>query len=728
MKTRYRSLPGILEDIRDSSRIVAGVILTYEFDPVLTRTLATTELLQLDDDPNSDGFRFEAAFPACLFYDPKRHRNHPSFPGNFEIHFASKDGYACHHSKAYAFELEDGSFILVLGSMNLTESGLFKNRETLLEFRLQPDTTEDEVVGVFRQWHEFLTAHYQETHSPSASLTRYLDDLHNRLKPAPAGSNTIKLIYSGYDEQSGLDRLRQFCSDQRVGSPSRLLVVSPFFDRNEDSNVLTDFLQAFPTLKFVSVFSSFDKWGNGYFQGFDADKIRCFCIPNKTTLTERQAIDEFHRGARASLKKTEVEFQRSLHAKILLLLDDNGDGALYVGSANFSRKAWLGKNYELGAALRVRNFNLTPDWDSSFVINLLGVEDVRSVYPSENVSSVPPEAEDNDSVGPVPPDWLESILLAQPITQSKDEDGLSEQGSSLRCQFRFLLREGKEFPHPTSLRNKFTYSGWKFDKLDKVQIDESNTCLVSEVFKFDDIKDRLQSDPVIEMHVTDDPSAELNGTVYIPFNIDPTFGNIVQFTVEVSPEAGLRFLTGLCALEQSSEIDAETIREERESLIRSTRSTSGKKVEEKLTKTHVMRRWISELGKLENALIKPGKPGESDKLKVSVLRPDPFVHLSAYGKSLLRTDLAFGGINVTPIEKTFMLMELAILASRLVLAARSADITITREQSKAVRDLVQIALDWESRNSPPSPQGQAGDTYRQLLLNYSGRFMGEAQS
>ncbi len=232
---RYGSLPAILEAFRaEDKQIEAAVILTYEFDPELAISLARTELLQFSDDAEEGQLRFKGAFPACLFYDPKRSQNLPYFPGDFEIHYKAKTGFCCHHSKAYAFALNDGTLTLVLGSFNLTESGLFTNRETFVEFTLDSKDLDSKdldpnICALFRQWYDFLSKNYQ-TNSSFAGIKPYLKKLQEKLDNCPKFDNrkfSLELLSSGYDK-TGLEQLKHFC-DTREIKPTRIIAVSPFF-------------------------------------------------------------------------------------------------------------------------------------------------------------------------------------------------------------------------------------------------------------------------------------------------------------------------------------------------------------------------------------------------------------------------------------------------------------------------------------------------------------------
>ena len=111
--TSYMSLEDVLEEIGRRGRVRAAVVLTYEFDPELVRSLARNGLLVFDEETSVASGPFlcwTAAFPAALFYDARRARSLVRTPGNFETHFVARSARAAHHSKAYAFATEDGAF------------------------------------------------------------------------------------------------------------------------------------------------------------------------------------------------------------------------------------------------------------------------------------------------------------------------------------------------------------------------------------------------------------------------------------------------------------------------------------------------------------------------------------------------------------------------------------------------------------------------------------------
>ncbi len=730
-KPRYASLPGILKEFGNSRRIIAGVILTYEFDPLLALSLARTELLQFDTDPGEGCLRFKGAFPACLFHDPKRSRNEVTFPGDFEIHYKAKTGVACHHSKAYAFAHSDGTFTLVLGSLNLTETGLLTNRETLLLFTLDDDS-ETSVRTLFGQWRDFLEQNYR-SNTPSAGLANYLDLLNRKLQatsPTAYDSDVeqspLQLITSGYDSPSpsGLVQLKDFCKEQNL-EPTRLLVVSPFFDHDpKRKNLLKDFKETFPYLEAVSMFSTFDDWGATFFEPFrkeglgpcENSRIRCFQIPKTISDDEAESIDCFHSGER-TLIKNKRELSRELHAKIVLLCDESGKSVLYIGSANFSSKAWLGENFELGVAGVLPKGSLPKNWDQKFVKKLLNVETEKLKLKPDDVklSADPTEEESTD---PTPPVWLESILLMHSASGEPSPYEISGR-------FRFYVRKGEKLPE----LGDFTFE-FGSTPISLVWPEDSNGdyFVSSKTIHFQ--KPQLESCRVIKVTKL---RGDRTGLCYIPFNIDYEFGMQTEYRLLIQPENGLQFLTQLC-IPSANETQAKKFADsDKESLDRLYERYEHQTDNDKRnSKTHVMRTWISALGQLEKALIEPGPEENTDKLKITSLRSDFFSMLLAHANAL-RTQTKFGGEVLNGSDKAFMVMELAILASRVAtLVVKTKEQTHENQRVKTstssdltnieqcVYELKETALRLEAEHPPEFSENP--DLYRELLVTMYKRF------
>lgn len=512
--TSYMSLEDVLEEIGRRGRVRAAVVLTYEFDPELVRSLARNGLLVFDEETSVASGPFlcwTAAFPAALFYDARRARSLARTPGNFETHFVARSARAAHHSKAYAFATEDGSFELVLGSFNLTHSGLRTNREVLLRFtlplRIDPNSPKDAAaLALHREWRDFLKATYAEK-TTSDALNDYLGALDARLRAEEGAISrddingadvrdalekeahrTVRLIASGYDKRAGYgrkdNRNPRFKRYRRTGlealadyareldfQPTRMLVVSPFFDAGKRSVALKHFAgkEGFPTLREVSIASDAKTW-NASFLSADALCVRCFTVPNTISKDEAEALDRrtgrTSGGLAKAIEKDRI-FGRALHAKAIVLVDDAGRALVYAGSANFTANAWLGNNAELGVAgfveagwIPMGKQGPAENWDRTVVRQLLGVEVTKARIDANAPTDVATEPEEDDlSMSPLR--WLESVTLEPESESSENSDGSDRQNRSeatrdFPVRFRFALRDGRrvDFPLETAPEEK----------------------------------------------------------------------------------------------------------------------------------------------------------------------------------------------------------------------------------------------------------------------------------
>ena len=501
--TSYMSLEDVLEGIGRRGRVRAAVVLTYEFDSELVRSLARNGLLAFDEETSDASGPFlcwTAAFPEALFYDARRARSLARTPGNFETHFVARSARAAHHSKAYAFATEDGSFELVLGSFNFTHSGLRTNREVLLRFtlpsRIDPNSPKDAAtLALHREWRDFLKATYAEK-TTSDALTDYLGALDAHLRAEEGATSrddidgadvrdalekeahrTVRLIASGYDKRAGYGKKdnRNPRYERYHGTglaalvayareldfhPTRMLVVSPFFDAGKRSVALKHFAgkEGFSTLREVSIASDAKTW-NASFLSADVLCVRCFTVPNTVSKEEAEALDRRSgrtgrtSGGLAKAIEQDRIFGRALHAKVIVLVDDAGRALVYAGSANFTANAWLGKNAELGVAgfveagwIPMGKDRPTEDWDRTVVRRLLGVEVTKARIDANAPTDVATEPEEDDlSMSPLR--WLESVTL-EPEPEhlensvGSDERDRSEAIRDFPVRFRFALRDG----------------------------------------------------------------------------------------------------------------------------------------------------------------------------------------------------------------------------------------------------------------------------------------------
>lgn len=495
--TSYMSLEDVLEEIGRRGRVTSAVVLTYEFDPELVRSLARNGLLAFNEEASDASGPFlcwTAAFPAALFYDARRARSLARTPGNFETHFVARSARAAHHSKAYAFATEDGAFELVLGSFNFTHSGLRTNREVLLRFtlppRIDPNSPKDAAaLALHREWRDFLHATYAEK-TTSDALADYLGALDARLRAEEGATSpdalekeahrTVRLIASGYDEsagygrkenrnlryeryrRTGLDALAAYARELDF-HPTRMLVVSPFFDAGKRSVALEHFAgtEGFPTLREVSMVSDAKSWSASFLSAGALD-VRCFTVPNTISKDEAETLDRQAgrtSGGLAKAIENQRTFGRALHAKVIVLVDDAGRALVYAGSANFTANAWLGKNAELGVAgfveagwIPMGKEGPAEDWDRTVVRALLGVEVTEARIDANAPAGVATEPEEDD-LSTSPLRWLESVTLepesesSESSESSENSDGSDEEDRSdtprdFPVRFRFALCDG----------------------------------------------------------------------------------------------------------------------------------------------------------------------------------------------------------------------------------------------------------------------------------------------
>lgn len=507
--TSYMSLEDVLEEIGRRGRVTSAVVLTYEFDPELVRSLARNGFLAFNEEASDASGPFlcwTAAFPAALFYDARRARSLARTPGNFETHFVARSARAAHHSKAYAFATEDGAFELVLGSFNFTHSGLRTNREVLLRFtlppRIDPNSPKDAAaLALHREWRDFLHATYAEK-TTSDALADYLGALDARLRSeegatspeafAKEAHRTVRLIASGYDENAGYgrkdNRHPRYERYRRKGlealaayareldfHPTRMLVVSPFFDAGKRSVALEHFAgtEGFPTLREVSMVSDAKSWNASFLNAGVLD-VRCFTVPNTISKDEAEALDRGTgragrtSGGLAKAIENQRTFGRALHAKVIVLVDDAGRALVYAGSANFTANAWLGKNAELGVAgfveagwIPMGKEGPAEDWDRTVVRALLGVEVTEARIDENAPADVATEPEEDD-LSTSPLRWLESVTLEpepehlehlessgnSENSSGPDERDRSDTPRDFPVRFRFALRDGASVDLP----------------------------------------------------------------------------------------------------------------------------------------------------------------------------------------------------------------------------------------------------------------------------------------
>lgn len=321
------------------------VILSYEFDDQQVLNLVTQRPLNEQFEPRVLHLAQIAETVPVVIYDARKTREHNRLPHFMELLSVRKPMWTCHHSKAYLIVTRK-RIHLALGSMNLTASGLFSNREVFDIFTWADDETGDRQV--LEEFIRVLRIGYISF--ASEPLEKALGVVERRLEKwqdKPRG-NSVSLIHQGYDEsKTGFELfVHQWKHHFGDFEPERAIVVSPFFDRIVSNEVFVDQLsQTFSSLRQLDIVTDEAVVGKSLSQRhFGNIKVKhLFLIPEEIQPLERKRIA----SANENIDISEHAIKRNLHAKILVL--SRGDTSLiYLGSANFTRKAWCGGNHEMG--------------------------------------------------------------------------------------------------------------------------------------------------------------------------------------------------------------------------------------------------------------------------------------------------------------------------------------------------------------------------------------------
>ena len=387
---------------REGRRIKSSVILTYEFDPTLVESLAASSLLTFDDEESTDTCVWTGDFPCALFYDPRCTQLPARLPGNFEISFWAKGAFSCHHSKAYAFVFDDGSAELILGSFNLTTSGISANRELLMDFEIRKGNAEH--LNLFRQWLQFVQTELKARAKTSAALNQYVLDLSavlDSFSDTEQSQENTWLVPSGYNAyRSGLTFLTDKVKELGI-NPTTLLFVSPFLDGPGNSDPVCCKLTAgFKSIERIIGFTKDQKIPAGLFpKGFERKakerSLTLYAVNSSVGEAEKAWLEQY-------LDRSVEAVDRSLHAKMLLLLDDTrGEGLIYIGSANFTNKAWGGGNCELGLLKKI-TLSQAPSTPAlrTFVEKLLGVTVTELLTVAAAQTDTDPEDDGEEAVFP----------------------------------------------------------------------------------------------------------------------------------------------------------------------------------------------------------------------------------------------------------------------------------------------------------------------------------------
>jgi len=326
------------------------LILTYEFDDQQLVNLLSGRSLADNVELQRNQLKFIADMQPVVIYDARKTRDFNQIPHFLNLIPVNPGAFRCHHSKAYLF-ITSNTVRLVLGSFNLTRTGLFENREVYNDFLWSKKDTDD--LNVLSDFSKLLRKGYSQWPQPEAAPAReaIADTLDTRLalwqNSEIRGKHSI--VYSGYakaSEKNGLSHLATIWQSISKTAPRKLFVISPFFDRGETflADELSLAIGAPDELHIVTDEDNIIKLGRCHF-GMLADKQtrKLNLIPGSISTSERERISRANDGARID----GLQISRALHAKILIMCSGSHH-LIYTGSANFTIKAWNGDNQELG--------------------------------------------------------------------------------------------------------------------------------------------------------------------------------------------------------------------------------------------------------------------------------------------------------------------------------------------------------------------------------------------
>jgi hypothetical protein len=427
--SQFGTFSEVISDIlekKSQDPVLHLLVLTYEFDEQQLVNLVCSKNLEDDFELRQAQLHLLSDLRPVVIYDARKTKEFSKLPQFLELHPYKTPGFSCHHSKAYLIITHE-TVQLVLGSFNLTFTGLFRNREVFEHFKWS--ASESSSIQLLTEWIDFLKENYASRlqESSLSALQSIMDELQKRSDAwkSPPDNTPVHLLYSGYALSKGAAELLTRWNEWFPGQePDSLLAVSPFFDETPESGCLArDLLGLFPSIKSFKLITDEAVVQNLSKPHFGAIKeCELFTIPRNLSSGEFSRIEKAARLEGHSIKDQVIV--RDLHAKVLLL--QSGSNALvYMGSANFSRKAWQGSNQELGVVWKEDD----PEQIRQSLFSCLGVlkENKYDSLPAQSPEK--PKTEDSeDYLGDSDfPGFIEQIAL-------EPNDGES--------QVRFLFSRG----------------------------------------------------------------------------------------------------------------------------------------------------------------------------------------------------------------------------------------------------------------------------------------------
>ena len=336
----------------DDDPVVKLLVMTYEFDDQQLLNMLVQRPLSDRLNPTPAHAAQVADLAPVVIYDARKTRPESALPHFLDLLPVRVGAWRCHHPKAYLVVTRKCLHLLI-GSMNLTASGLFANREAFYSFTWSDEALADvHILDSFVAW---LETEYRDF--DSASLDALLASVRNRMARWPvdhsnASSPVTLLVANGFASEGGsahaLDQLYKFFGShfpQR--QPDALYVVSPFFDKSAGADFLVSEIEArfgpLPIKEIATDETALAALSRAHLG--PSGRRAVFAIPPEVSQAERHLISQANDGAATEV----LVLERKLHAKVWIF----GCGRrrlVYVGSGNFTRKAWCGDNHELGVA------------------------------------------------------------------------------------------------------------------------------------------------------------------------------------------------------------------------------------------------------------------------------------------------------------------------------------------------------------------------------------------
>jgi hypothetical protein len=333
-------------DNRHKDAIEHLLVLTYEFDDQQLVNLVTGRSLEEDYQIRLSQLKIIARLRPVVIYDSQKTREFNSLPHFLELYPVHNSGFSCHHSKAYLL-ITAKSIRLLIGSCNLTRTGMFRNREVYNDFLWNKESLENS--NVLRSFSEILERGYTEDLGKEGAnaVAPIINNIRIKMGEWSEGGNkhtdNHSLLISGYTGYpTGLEQLKSLWGSRKL---RKLFVVSPFFDQGNHVCLAHEICREIGTPEELCIIT--DEKSMGTISKYHFDKSiggkSLRLIPAEISPSERDRIQRANNNR--SVK--DLALERPLHAKILVLVGDK-EGLVYQGSANFSCKAWKGQNRELG--------------------------------------------------------------------------------------------------------------------------------------------------------------------------------------------------------------------------------------------------------------------------------------------------------------------------------------------------------------------------------------------